>query len=92
MSLWSTKIHDYIYDFWTPPQKKKVVKPSVSRESFWNHSIEKWSDITSPLILNDSITCFIAFLNVFSTKNGYQKKHKKLGLPPPPYLELGPQF
>ena len=54
-----------------PPQKVlKVLKLTVSRESFWNHSIKKWSNITSSYILNDSIIYFIAFLGVFSTKNG----------------------
>ena len=53
-----------------------ILKPTVSRESFWNHSIKKWSDITYPFILNDNIICFIAFLDVFSTKNGYQKTQK----------------
>ena len=43
-------------------------------------SIKKWSHITSPFILNDTIICFMAFLDVFSTKNGYQKNTKKLGL------------
>ena len=28
-------------------------------------------DITSSFILNDNIICLIAFLNVFSTQNGY---------------------
>ena len=48
----------------------KVLKPTVYRESFWNQSITKWSDITSPFILNDNIICLI---DVFSTNNGYQK-------------------
>ena len=72
-----------------------VLKPTVFRESFWNHSIKKWSDIISPFILNDNIICFIAFLDVFSTKNGFQKNTKKSGLPdplPPPYLALSPKF
>ena len=65
------------------------VQLTVSRGSFWSQSIKKWSDITSLLILNDNITCFMAFLDIFSTKNGYQK-NKKLGLPnpaPPPLTE-----
>ena len=32
-----------------------VLKPTVSRKSFWNHSIKKWSDITSPFISNDNL-------------------------------------
>ena len=50
-----------------------------------------WSAITSSLILNDNIICFIAFLDVFTTKNIYQKNTKNLG-PPPPYLGLSPKF
>ena len=46
----------------------KVLKQTVSRESFWNHSIKKWSDITSPFILNDNIICIIAFLDVLVQK------------------------
>ena len=34
----------------------------MSRGSFWNNSIKKWSDVTSPLILNDNNICLIAFL------------------------------
>ena len=67
--------------------EKKVInvqKPTVSREYFWNHSIKKWSDITSPYISNDNIICFIAFLDVFLVQNGYQKHTKKLGIPDPP--------
>ena len=37
-----------------------VLKPTISRDSFWNHSIKQRSDITSPFILNDDIICFIA--------------------------------
>ena len=73
---------------WTPAV---TPKPTVSRESFWNHSMKKWSDMSSLFILNDNIICFIAFLDVFSTKNGYQKHtHKKSDsrIPPPPYLGL----
>ena len=54
-----------------PDPTLKVPKPTISRESFWNHSIKKWSDITSPFILNDNIICFIALLDVFSTNNSY---------------------
>ena len=36
-----------------PLKVLKVLKPTVSREFFWNHSIKKWSDITSPFMLND---------------------------------------
>ena len=32
---------------------------------------------------NDNIVCFIAFLGVFSTKNGYQKNTKKFRNPGP---------
>ena len=55
----------------------------VSRESFWNHSIKKWSDIKSPFIFNYNIICFIAILDVFGTKKNYQKCTKNLGIPPP---------
>ena len=41
----------------------KVLKQTVSRES-WNHSLNKWSDIISPFILNDNIICFMAFLPI----------------------------
>ena len=51
-------------------------------------------------ILNDNIICSIAFLDAFSTKNGYQKNTKKDSrthpFPPPPplvpYLALFPKF
>ena len=43
-----------------PQTVLKVTKPTVSRESFWNHSIKKWSGITSRFILNNNIICFIA--------------------------------
>ena len=78
-----------------PDPPLKVLKPTVSRESFWNQSIKKWSDITSPFILNDNIICFIVCLDVFSAKNGYQKNTKKIrtpGPPPSPYLGLIPKF
>ena len=54
----------------------------ISRESFWNHSIKKWSDIISFFILNDNIKCFVTFLDIFSTKKWLPKAQKKLGLPP----------
>ena len=38
----------------------------------------------------DNIICSIAFLDVFSTKNAYQKNTKKLGLPNPPPTYFGP--
>ena len=66
------------------------IKPTVSREPFWNQSIKKWSDITSAINLNDNIICFIAFLDVFITNKWLPKKHKKLGLPeprPPPFFQ-----
>ena len=72
-----------------PPLKVlKVLKLTVSRESFWNHSIKKWSDTTSSFILNDNSICFIAFLGVFSTKMINQKKNTKNrnpGRPPLPF-------
>ena len=34
-------------------------RSSIVRESFWKHSIKKWSDTTSPFILNDNIICFM---------------------------------
>ena len=50
--------------------------------SFWNKSIKKWSG--SPFIIsNDYSICFIAFLDVFSTKIWLPKKHKKYRTPPP---------
>ena len=49
--------------------------------------------MSSPFILNDNIICFIAFLDVFSTKNDYQKTQKKLeSRTPPPYLRNFPKF
>ena len=47
---------------------KVAKKPTVSGESFWNHSIKKWSDITFPFILDYNIISFISFLDIFSTK------------------------
>ena len=35
--------------------------PESFQQSFWNHSIKKWSDMTSTVVI-----CFIAFLDVFS--------------------------
>ena len=59
--------------FRTPgPPPLKVLKPTVSSESFWNHSNKKWSDINISL----HSKCFKAFLDVFSTKNSYQKTQK----------------
>ena len=43
------------------------------------------------LDLNDNIICFIAFVDVFGTKNGYQKTQKNIGLPDPHYLGLSPE-
>ena len=56
-----------------------ILKPTVSRESFWNHSINKWSH------KNDDIICFIAILDVLVQKM-VTKNTKKLGIldPPPP--------
>ena len=65
----------------------KVLNPTVSRESSWNHSIKKWSDKTSPFILNDSTIFFIAFADVYITKNGYQKQ-KKIRTSGPPHFIL----
>ena len=31
-----------------PDPPLKVLKPTISRESFWNHNIKKWPDIKSP--------------------------------------------
>ena len=57
--------------------------------SFWNHSIKKWS--CSPFIISDdNIICFIAFLDVFSTKIWLAKKFRTTG--PPPYLGQSPKF
>ena len=62
---------------------------SLSRKSFWNHSTKKWSDITTLFILNDNIICFIAFLDVFSTKNGCnQKTQNQDSRTPPPLLAV----
>ena len=60
----------------------KVLKPTVSRDFFWNHSIKKWSDLTSPFILNGNIICFIAFLDVLVQKM-VTKKHIKIRNPGP---------
>ena len=60
---------------------------TVSRESFWNHSIKKWSDTTTPFISNDSIICFIAFLEFLVHKMA-SKKTQKIGV----YLGLSPKF
>ena len=40
-----------------PPKNPKSPKLTVNKESFWNHSIKKWSDIISPFILDDNIIC-----------------------------------
>ena len=70
----------------------KVLKPTVSRESFWNHSIKKWSDIASPFILNDNIICSISLFDVLVQKM-VTKNHKKFRTPSPlPYLGLFPKF
>ena len=69
-----------------PLKVLKVLKPTVSRESFWNHSIKKLSDITTPFILNDDIICIIAFLDVFCTEKSCQNKHKIVWNPGPPPL------
>ena len=53
------------------PLPLKVLKPTVSRDFFWNQGIKKWSDITSK-----NVVCFMAFLGVFSTKT-----KKKIGFP-----------
>ena len=46
----------------------------------------KWSDITSTLILNDDIMCFIVCLDVFSTQKWSPKKHKQIRSPGHPPL------
>ena len=45
-------------------------------------------------MLKDGILCFVAFLDVFSTKKWLPKKHKKVSTPgpSPPYLGLSPKF
>ena len=58
---------------WSLGPSLKVLRPTVSRESFWNHSIKIWSDIKSTFILSHSS---IAFLFAFSTKKWLPKKHK----------------
>ena len=71
-----TLVHQNPQFFWSPSPPKKspeVLKPTVSRESFWNHSIKKWSDITSPFIIGPrsdysqrmslKYPFFVAFLN-----------------------------
>ena len=70
------------------------MNPTVFRESFWNHSMKKWSDKTYPFILNDNyIICFIPFLDVFSRKKWSQKKQKKIkNIGPPHYLRNFPEF
>ena len=69
-----------------PPLKVlKVLKPTVSREYFWKHSIKKWWDTTSAFILNDNIICFIAFW-IFLVQKMVTKKTQKIGLPDPPFL------
>ena len=57
---------------WTP-ESPKTGHIQLSA-FFWNLSTNIWSDKTPPFILNDNVTCFIPFLDVFITKNGYQKK------------------
>ena len=71
-----------------PDPTLKVPKPTISRESFWNHSIKDWPDITSPFILSDNITCFIAFLDVLVEKSAYFHIFTSLGLLTPTH----PQF
>ena len=71
-----------------PLKVLKVLKPTVSRESFWNHSIKKWSGMTPPFILNGNIICCTAFLDVFSTKKMVTKKTRKFRNPGPPHPPL----
>ena len=76
-----------------PPMGPLTNMRYVSRESFWNHGIKKWSDITSPFILNDIIICFIAFFDVFSTKKVVTQKTHKIqdSWTPTPLLRLSPK-
>ena len=54
------------------------------QQSFWNLSIKKWSDTTSPLLYYMFHTMkFIALLVVLSTEIVAKISHKKLGLPDP---------
>ena len=75
-----------------PLKVLKVLKPTVSRESFWNHSIKKWPDIASPFILDNNIKGFIAFW-MFLVQKWLPNEHKKFRNPrPPPYLGIFPKF
>ena len=65
----------------TPRCKSKT---DYIQRIFWNHSIKKWADITSPFILNDNIICFIAFVDVFSIKKYYQNIANNFRLSDPP--------
>ena len=76
--------------FRTPALGGKALGP----ERFWtscfiscspnaNPFINSHNDVTSPFILNENAICFIAFLDVSSTKNGYQKHKKFRTLAPP---------
>ena len=68
-----------------PLKVLKVLKPTVSRESFWNHSIKKWPDIASPFILDNNIKGFIAFW-MFLVQKWLPNEHKKFRNPRPPPL------
>ena len=55
----------------------KVLKPTVSKESFLKPLDQEMVIITTPFILNDDIICFIAYPDVFCIKkNGYQKTNQ----------------
>ena len=65
-----------------PLKVLKVLKPTVTRESFWNHSIKKWPDIASPFILDNNIKGFIAFWMFLVQK--WLQKTQKFRTPDPP--------
>ena len=67
----------------TPPLK--VLKPTVSRESFWNHGIKEMVRYNIYIHFKWYNHMFHSILDVFSTKNGYQKnKNIRTPEPPPP--------
>ena len=54
----------------------KLVEKSILLRQQSNHSIKRWSDITSIFISNNNIICFIAILDLFSAKNGFENNTK----------------
>ena len=55
---------------------EQIYGKSILQRQQSNHSIKRWSDITSFFISNNNIICFIAILDLFSAKNGFENNTK----------------